>query len=202
MSGCSLASHGGTYQWMMPIVAGRAEVLGAAVTRVGEELLLQVGVAPVLEHDVDLAGAEALPGDVLLEVLVVDLAAELLLGDVADDVGVRLVADPRVDRDVELAAVALAGRGLVLLGLFVDRAPAAARERASTAHAASATSRPAFCLSSSSLSPADSTRTLPPRWGLLFVVLLTCRVRVATTALGSGSTVLRARRQRARCGRS
>ena len=51
--------------------------------RLGEELLLEVGVAPVLDHDVDLAGAEALPGDVLLQLLVVDRAAELGLHDVA-----------------------------------------------------------------------------------------------------------------------
>ena len=63
-------------------------------------------VAPVLDDHVDLAGAEALPGDVLLEVLVVDRAAELLLRDRADHVGAGFVADPRVDRHVELAAVA------------------------------------------------------------------------------------------------
>ena len=57
-------------------VAVLAEVHRAAVTGALEELLLQVGVAPVLDDDVDLAGAEALPGDVLLEVLVVDGAAE------------------------------------------------------------------------------------------------------------------------------
>jgi hypothetical protein len=76
-------------------------------------------VAPVLDHHVDLAVAHALPGDLLLDVLVLDLAAELALGDVADHVRGRLVADPGVDRHVELAAVrglacAAAGRRGVL----------------------------------------------------------------------------------------
>ena len=43
----------------------------------------EIVVAPVLQDDVDLAGAEALPGDLLLEVLLRHLAAELVLGDVA-----------------------------------------------------------------------------------------------------------------------
>src|SRR3712207_9296634 len=58
-----------------------------------------------LDDDVDLAGAEALPGDVLLEVLVVDRAAELLLGHDAHHVGAGLVAHPRVDGHVDLAAL-------------------------------------------------------------------------------------------------
>ncbi len=127
-----------------PDVALRAEVLGAAVTLVGEELLLQVGVTPVLDHDVDLAGAEALPGDVLLQVLVVDRAAQLVLGDGADDVGAGLVADPRVDGHVELTAVTTAGGGLLLvgLGLLVDGPSAAAGgER----HGGDGSDRPESC---------------------------------------------------------
>ena len=112
-------------------VALRAEVLGGAVTLLGEELLLEVGVAPVLDDDVDLAGAEALPGDVLLELLVVDGAAELLLGDRAHDVGARLVADPGVDGHVQVAALApgLARGFLVGLGLVVDGPSATCGER-------------------------------------------------------------------------
>ena len=112
-------------------VALGTEVRRGAVTRLGEELLLEVGVSPVLDDDVDLAGAEALPGDVLLELLVVDGAAELLLGDDADDVGTGLVADPRVDGHVEVAALTagLAGRVLVGLGLVVDRPSAAGGEQ-------------------------------------------------------------------------
>ena len=62
-------------------------------------------MAPVLDHDVDLAGAEALPRHLLVEVLVVDGAAELFGRDLPDHVSVGLVADPRVDRHVEIAAV-------------------------------------------------------------------------------------------------
>ena len=87
-------------------VALRAHVHRGAVALALEELLLQVGVAPVLDDDVDLAGAEALPGDVLLEVLVLDRAAQLVLRDRADDVGAGLVAHPRVDGHVEVAALA------------------------------------------------------------------------------------------------
>ena len=86
-----------------PDVAVRAEVRRAAVTGALEELLLQVRVAPVLDDHVHLAGAEALPGDVLLELLVGDRAADRL-GDRAHDVRARLVADPRVDRHVDVAA--------------------------------------------------------------------------------------------------
>src|SRR6185437_13065934 len=75
-------------------------------------------VAPVLDDDIYLAVAHALPGNLFLDVLVLDLAAQLGLGDVADHVRGRLVADPRVDRHVELAAVrglaATAGRRGVL----------------------------------------------------------------------------------------
>ena len=107
MSGCSSASHGGTYQPMMPTLPCGADVHRGAVALALEELLLQVGVAPVLDDDVDLAGAEALPGDVLLEVLVVDRAARAASwATVPDDVGAGLVADPRVDGHVELAALA------------------------------------------------------------------------------------------------
>src|SRR6478752_1177021 len=108
-------------------VAGRPQVHRTAVSGLGEELLLEVGVAPVLQDHVDLAGAEALPGDVLLEVLVLDRAAELGLHQRADHVGVCLVADPRVDRDADVAAVArLRGLRLVLLGLVGDRPAAVA----------------------------------------------------------------------------
>src|SRR4051812_9139713 len=95
-----------------PLVAVRAGVHRGLVAL--HVLLHEVGVTPVLDDHVDLAAAEALPGDLLLEVLVGHLAAELRLGEVADDVRGRLVAHPRVDGHVEVATAAAAGglRGL------------------------------------------------------------------------------------------
>ena len=148
-------------------VAGRAQVLRAAVTGLGEELLLQVGVTPVLEHDVDVTGAEALPGDVLLELLVVDLAAELLSATWPDDVGVGLVADPRVDRDVEVAAVALACRPRSSWSPRRWSRRCHTRRARATAAATPATSRPAFLPVLLISSPASLSVTCHPRAGLL-----------------------------------
>ena len=87
-----------------PDVAGRPEVDCFALV---DGLPSAPLVRPVLEDHVDRRRRRS-PArtDLLLEVQVVDVAAELLLGDVADDVGVGVVADPRVDGDVEVAAVA------------------------------------------------------------------------------------------------
>jgi hypothetical protein len=90
------------------VPADDALVAGLAAVD-GDLLLLDVGlgqlrVAPVLQDHVDRAGAEALPGDLLGQVLLGHGAAELVLREVADDRGVGLVADPRVDREVDGAA--------------------------------------------------------------------------------------------------
>ena len=71
----------------------------------------QILMAPVLEDRVDLARREALPRRLLVDVLLDDGAAQLVLEDVADDRGVGLVAHPRIDRDVDGAAGRHAGRG-------------------------------------------------------------------------------------------
>src|SRR5690606_25721722 len=66
----------------------------------------EVRVAPVLDDDVDVAGLEALPGELLLDLRHLDGVAELVLQQVGHHVGARLVPDPRVDRDLHRA-----GRG-------------------------------------------------------------------------------------------
>ena len=60
-------------------------------------------MAPVLDDGIDLAGLEAFPADLLGQVLVLDLEAELVLEQIADDAGIGFVADPRVDRDVDVS---------------------------------------------------------------------------------------------------
>ena len=50
---------------MIPVTPFGPGVRGELL--VGDVRLLEVGVAPVLEDDVDLAGVEALPGDLLGE---------------------------------------------------------------------------------------------------------------------------------------
>src|SRR6266545_1413523 len=84
-------------------VAGQAGVLGDLL--LGDVLLHQVLVAPVLHDSVDRAGTEALPGDLLGEVLLDHLAAEVLLGDVGDHGRVGLVTDPGVDGQVDRPAL-------------------------------------------------------------------------------------------------
>ena len=109
MSGYWSTIQPGTYQPMIPVTPfGPASVASFVSVMY---VLLEIGVAPVLEDDVDLAGVEALPGDLLGERARLDLVAHLLEQALGDrDVG--LGADPLVDHHLDgaLAAVALAGR--------------------------------------------------------------------------------------------
>src|SRR5439155_23541622 len=83
----------------VPLVARRPDLDGDLLRiDVG---LLEIVMAPVLEDDVDVAALEALPRDLLLEVLLLDRVAELGLEEIPDHRGICLVADPRVDRDVD-----------------------------------------------------------------------------------------------------
>ena len=118
MSGYLSAIHCGTNQPIRPSLP----VLPASWTDFWsvDVLLDQVLVTPVLDHRVDGAVGHALPADLLLDLRIGHRAAQLLLGDLADHVGVRHVAGPRVDRDPEVAAVA-ASRGL---GVADPTAPA------------------------------------------------------------------------------
>ena len=111
-------------------VALGSEVRRGAVALLGEDLLLEVGGGPSPRSRRPPRRAEALPGDVLLELLVLHRAAELLLGHGADDVRAGFVADPRVHGHVEVTALApaLGGLRLVGLGLLVDRTSAAGGE--------------------------------------------------------------------------
>src|SRR3954452_4749792 len=86
-----------------PVAAGQPGVLDALL--VLDVLLHQVGVAPVLHDRVDGAVGHPLPADLLLHVLVADVAAELGLRHLADEVRVDDVPRPGVDRDVQVAAV-------------------------------------------------------------------------------------------------
>ena len=76
---------------MIPVTPFGPDVHGQLL--VGDVLLLEVGVAPVLEDDVHLAGREALPGDLLGEGVRVDLVAHLLEQALGDG-DVRLRARP------------------------------------------------------------------------------------------------------------
>ena len=110
-----------------PLVAGRTGILGDLL--LVDVLLDQVGVTPVLQDRVDIAGLEALPGDLLLDVLLLDGAAELVLEDVGDDRGVGLVADPRVDRELDRATRRGAGRSTTARGRGARAAGARGRAR-------------------------------------------------------------------------
>ena len=109
MSGYLSTIHFGTYQPMIPLTPFGPASTASFSSR--DVLLLELGMAPVLEDDVDLAGLEALPGDLLGEGARLDLVAHLLEQALGDrDVGRG--ADPLVDHHLDgaLVAGALAGR--------------------------------------------------------------------------------------------
>src|SRR4051794_10210841 len=112
--------------------AVRTRVLGDLLVR--DVRLLEIRVAPVLEDDVDLAGIEALPGDLLGEGVRLDLVAHLL-EQALDHGDIRLGADPLVDHQLDGALIAGAragrrGRGRAAAGRRSGSAGTAARARA------------------------------------------------------------------------
>src|SRR5205814_10225852 len=82
---------------------------------------------------VDIAAIETLPGDLLLEVLLLDVVAKLRLHQVADDGCVSFVPHPRVDRDVDRPlrrpTASRAGRRASTRRRWVGRACSAATGR-------------------------------------------------------------------------